>query len=145
LAADVRFGVTSGNPGEFDRWSAQAPKRTLQGGGFDGRRLRGNPSVDVDAPAGCCPAETTGKTPNFVSIPARKNKSVSEIRNYDKTKTSRSDYGGRFANATRRGAGSDGRKGDAGDAYPARTAKPRGPDPPTLGSSLLRSSIDDGG
>ncbi len=35
----------------------------------------------------------------------------------------------------RRGAGSDGRDGAARRAAVSRTAKPRGPDPPTLGSS----------
>src|SRR5689334_2701702 len=58
-----------------------------------------------------------------------------KTRNTPISLPSRACYGGRFANAMRRGAGSDGRKGYAGDAYPARTVKPRGPVPPTLGIS----------
>src|ERR1700758_3667031 len=50
---------------------------------------------------------------------------------------SRAHYGGRFAIATMRCAGSGGRIGSRRRAIPERTAKPRGPDPPTLGSSLV--------
>ena len=52
---------------------------------------------------------------------------------------------GRFAIVTIRGAGCDGRFDIAGDARSRRTVKPCGPDPPTLGSSRSRWSIDDGG
>jgi hypothetical protein len=42
-------------------------------------------------------------------------------------------------------AGCDGRGGITGRVKPKRTAKSRGPDPPTLGSSLPISSAGDGG
>src|ERR1051325_2022664 len=48
--------------------------------------------------------------------------------------------------ATNDGAGCDGRTGRARRARPVRTAKPCGPDLPTLGSSLLETaSAGDGG
>jgi hypothetical protein len=55
-------------------------------------------------------------------------------RNYDLKKPSR-PHEGRFAIVTIRGAGCDGRGRAARRAAQSRTVKPRGPVPPTLGSS----------
>ena len=74
----------------------------------------------------------------------RENKPLSEIPNYDKTKTSRAHYGGRFAIATMRCAGSGGRYRSRRRARPVRTAKSRGRGSPMLGSSLSQSTGDGG-
>src|ERR1700747_841554 len=51
-------------------------------------------------------------------------------------RASRAHTEGRFAIVTKRGAGYDGCAGSARRAPPTHTAKTRGPDLPTLGSSL---------
>jgi hypothetical protein len=57
-------------------------------------------------------------------------------RSYDLTKPSRAHHRGRIAIVTTRGAGCDGRERAARRAARARTVKPCGPVPSTLGSSL---------
>jgi hypothetical protein len=73
--------------------------------------------------------------PEFPSSPSAKNiplvpsgKSVAPV-------CASRPHEGRFAIVTKRGWGCDGREWHAGRAWPTRTAKSRGPDLPTLGSS----------
>jgi hypothetical protein len=80
-----------------------------------------------------CP---TGNHSKFLSIPPSENKSLSEIKNYDKTNTSRPHEGRNASSRFVVRAAMDVHLA-ARRAAEARTVKPCGPVPPMLGSSLL--------